>query len=252
MIACRKLILLYIDEKIIVKKLLILIALTLMPVANLHAQIGQYRGVPPEQVSHTYIGFITGLLPSVDTSLDENIVMYNNNMLGLLWGYQSSDYLAVEFMQKNVQISDAVYQTAVGDQNRYFVGRGMLDMRSFNLNYFIKDISKEDEDKGTRKLVFSYGVGQYKGAYDGYGKRSKTASSLERHGESGYFTRFAFGVQTQVKEVIKRGGIRSYLNLRINYYHEQVTSSDFYDAEAFNTGLINSVSGVEFMLLSTF
>ncbi len=223
-----------------------------MPITNLHAQIGQYRGVPPEQVSHTYIGFVTAFLPIIDTKANDNILLENNNGLGLLWGYQSNDYLAVEFMQKNINISDAVFQTPVYEKNRFFSGRGRLDMRSFNFNYFIKDISTEEEEKGTRKVVFSYGVGQYQGLYHGEGRVNKRGPYEETHGDRGYFNRFALGVQTQVKEVVKRGGVKSYLNLRINYYREQVTASGFHDPTVFDTGLIGTISGVEFIVLSSF
>ena len=234
------------------KKLLILIALTLLPITHLNAQIGQYRGVPPEQVSHTYIGFVTGLLPMIDSTANDNIVLENNSALGLLWGYQSNDYLAVEFMQKNVSVSNIVFQVPVGEQNRFFSGRGRLDMRSFNFNYFIKDLSKEEEEKGTRKLVFSYGIGQYQGLYHGEGRINKRGPYQETHGDRGYFNRFALGVQTQVREVVKRGGVKSYLNLRINYYREQATSSGFHDPTMLDTGLIDTISGVEFIVLSSF
>ena len=241
-----------IDEEITVKKLLILIALTLMPITHLHAQIGQYRGVPPEQTTHTYIGFVTGLLPMIDSKSNKNIVLENNSALGLLWGYQSNDYLAVEFLQKNVAIADAVFQAQVGSRNQYFIGSGVLDMRSLNFNYFVRDISKEEEAQGTRKLVFSYGVGQYKGSYEGTEKVGKSDSYRAQAGDRGHFHRIAFGMQQQVKETVKRGGVKSYLNLRINYYHERVTASDFYEQNIFNTGLVDTISGVEFMVLSTF
>ncbi|MCH9852092.1 MAG: hypothetical protein K0U45_01150 [Alphaproteobacteria bacterium] len=223
-----------------------------MPLTHLHAQIGQYRGVAPEQTSNTYLGFVTGFLPAIDTTSDNYIVMDNNHSLGLLWGYQSNKYLAVEFMQKNVIIADAVFQARAGTQNSYFIGSGKLDMRSFNFNYFIKDISTEEAGEGTRHLVLSYGIGQYKGAYEGSGKTNKTDLFRVEHGDSGYFNRFAFGVQTQYKELIKRGGIRTSIDMRINYYHEQITTSDFYDPNLFDTGLIGSISGIEFMVLSSF
>ncbi len=234
------------------KKLLLLIALTLMPLTNLHAQIGQYRGVPPEQTTHTYIGFVTGFLPFIDTTSNDNIVLENNSALGLLWGYQSNDYLAVELMQKNVVVSNIVFQAPADGENRFFEGRGKLDMRSLNFNYFIKDLSKGEEPKGTRKLVFTYGIGQYQGLYHGEGRINKRGPYKETHGDRGYFNRFALGVQTQVKEVVKRGGAKSYLNLRINYYREEVTSAGFHDPTLFNTGLVSTISGVEFMVLSSF
>ena len=188
----------------------------------------------------------------IDTKANDNIVLENNSALGLLWGYQSNDYLAVEFMQKNVTVSNIVFQTPVDDQNRFFSGRGTLDMRSFNFNYFIKDISRGEEPKGTRKLVFTYGVGHYQGLYHGEGRVNKRGPYKETHGDRGYFTRFALGVQTQVREVVKRGGRKSYLNLRINYYREQVTASGFHDPTVFDTGLVDTISGVEFMVLSSF